>query len=1281
MKGSRQKSISVDIGVTVQMDTGAEKIKTEANSVESQALSRLQLTGLLSPEKESASDAFLGGLADGAYRMPARAIKQLAGDAEALKAAEPAPEQQSRKVGQIIGSLVPFAVLGMATKGASNKLFGAELTPTLWRSVGEQAATGFLLGSALTPSELKPGETLLGSRLHHGINSAVTFGVMGGSAHYLDGALPQFGKSTLATMGRRFSIAAGSGAAGGVIDAELQSGFKASASDVLSSALGYAAFGVAMEGGTMAARSLAKNINNSASRPTEQFLQLAENRARAEHLAKLEALAIVSAEIESGSLRSSKAEGSVTDSGGKTPLKPDINTVGKAIEGVIPGHTKDPADTLVHKNLVRQLLLEEAKKPVALEPQIQRLIADLEAAQLKQKLEAKPAGENIWEPDKRVSLLPKQELPYVREQLLQELKSFQGGGENNSFKLYRQLMNMNWMSDAQKIRLTDVICQVREFYAKQNTPENPQAFKAQRSWALSQASVAEVINNAIIETKAGSRPDPKVLEEKILLQLFTQFRIHENVAAGEMSPSRMHADRQSAARTILNDVGYPKEQILRVTDALRNETLAAQPLDLVKFDADKLKAFEPTHRQSLQKMDPALGAERPIQEQWKIPSGAESEFEGARLSRWSNEKGAGQLIRKTDGPSIVYDTTNGNQFVYDSAGRIQRAGSVHELSNIDVRKFQYDNAGTLERIESSELGKLYRSSKGDWFKDLGPDKDGKPRIEYFWKGKIVADDNGAVRLINADASQVRVYEMNGTEIWYPKEGRPEFKSASHPYEYSILKDRVDTAFTDSTRALRMDNLLLSFEKEASARGVGDGQRALFYKHLNRLLSLKEGMELPLSARMDLAEQATNHAAFPTTIDQGRNSTCNVTTIENRIYTRSPQEIARMLADLAETGSYTTHSGARVDMKNSVTGLRPDAEAREAIKLQAEGKADIKVDGYRDWASQLAQTVMAKIKHLKTTELIAKDTLVENSSIIFDKSSSLLGKVRESDVEPVFDAGGKKVKSLTTEAQQVFRKVDGALQPIQNEQMVFNRNGELLGNLKSDAQVLKLYDYFGNQFKELVPGANYFDEKGKLVMYETVPGDITYEKLPTDKPGVAFKPTDDTERLTVTHLGKRVYLKEMVDGKPALIESPLLSTPFYRDIANEVTGTEKAAFSIALGQEHKTFHSTIRVTSLPEFEAELQKMKEAGNFPGILRVHTRNWPFNHQRGGWHVVNIQGYDPLAKTMEFTNQWGSKNDYVGDRAVPAEKMFKAMAEPKEPPKPKADTPPQPVPGPPQE
>ncbi len=1198
---------------------------------------------LLEREKESQADAFLNGLAEGAVKEPLRAVKQLLGDSEALKSSHHTHTEASegRKLGQIIGTLLPFAAMSMLTKAGSVRLFGINEKAGLARVAGEHAVSGFLLGSVFTPSDLRAGESLLKSRFEHGVNSALTFAAMGGSAHALEHRLPQFGKSSIAITGRRLTIAASSGATGGVVDAELRSGFKASGQELAYSALGFAAFGVLMESGGLLLRSKTAKPSNSTA------LEQAENSSR------------LAFENEGAN---------------KAVLEPELPVNNKATK---LEELKLASEKISEKTAPEPPSISESTTlpKEADQIRLQKILDAVEQASQERRSEflrsRTKTAESGLKPDSRVKLLAKEDLPLAREQLLNELKSFEGGGEAHRFKLYRELINKSWMSDAQKVRLTDVISHVRNFYAQQNTAENPLAFKAQRSWALSQASVAEAINEAVIEAKGNRKPDPAALEEKILLKLFSQFRIHENIPNTEITAQRLIADREAGARSILSSVGYPKEQTLAILQKLKSESVVAQPLDLVKYDAEGLKTFTPPERNTPLHRNPRLLSEEAIQEAWKYPSGPEKTLaNGTVLSRWANESGKGELLHQRDGSLLVFDQANNRRFRYGKDGRIT------EASELDSRSFSYDSAGNLKRVESQKLGNLYRSSKGDWFRDLGTDKDGSPQINYFWDGKIVADDNGGLRLIARDQKQVRVLALDGSETWHPEVGRPEIKAADYSYEAALLQSRIEHAFTDPGRRQRLDGLLASFETEASSRGLDQNQKALFYRQLNRLLSDKTGQELPLTARANLAEQASNHAAFPTSIDQGSNSTCNVSTIENRIYSRSPQDMAYMLAELAEKGSYTTHSGAKIRMKDSLTGMKPDAEARESLRLQADAKNEVKVDGDRDWASQLVQTVMAKIKHLNTSYFIAKDTIVSESELVFDRNARLIGRAEKAKIEPLYDQNGKKLSSVSS-SDPVFRKLGDLLKPVDAAEILYSRHGEAQGVLKPKAAVQELYDYFGKPLTELVPGSLYFDSKGKLVMYETLPGDITYDKLP-QKPSSSIKPSEDTERLSARHLGKNIFLKEMENGKASLIDSPMLNSNYYRGIASEVSGPEKAPFAIARGSEYKTYTSQIRIGSESELAHELQKLKDDKNLPGILRVHTRNWPFNHRRGGWHVVNIQNFDPVKKTVEFTNQWGSQKDFVGEKAVSLEQMFKAMEEPKALPEPKASPAPKTTPEP---
>lgn len=233
------------------------------------ARERLQTSSLLLSETQRGPQAFLNGVVDGAVNRPVQAVQQLLGaEVKPLEAKVSADEH----VGRIIGSIAPFVVTSIATKRVGNALLGETATPTLSRVMGEQATAGFLTGSLLTVSELKPGESLLGARLRDGSISAATFATMSGASTLLDRNLPGLGKGLAGELTRKLMVGGLSGAAGGLVDVELKTGFKAEREQLLTSTLGYAAFGAVFEGGGTLAKAMMK--------PTAKFSNAEVNLPR-----------------------------------------------------------------------------------------------------------------------------------------------------------------------------------------------------------------------------------------------------------------------------------------------------------------------------------------------------------------------------------------------------------------------------------------------------------------------------------------------------------------------------------------------------------------------------------------------------------------------------------------------------------------------------------------------------------------------------------------------------------------------------------------------------------------------------------------------------------------------------------------------------------------------------------------------------------------------------------------------------------------------------------------
>jgi hypothetical protein len=134
--------------------------------------------------------------------------------------------------------------------------------------------------------------------------------------------------------------------------------------------------------------------------------------------------------------------------------------------------------------------------------------------------------------------------------------------------------------------------------------------------------------------------------------------------------------------------------------------------------------------------------------------------------------------------------------------------------------------------------------------------------------------------------------------------------------------------------------------------------------------------------------------MPHSVDQGQHKTCTVGTMETRLYARSPSAVAKVVADVATTGSFVTASGVRVSMVENQ--LIPDQEARSHR------------DSQRSYASQIFQLTAVNAKYA-----------VQNAR------GELGGKVRYEQVEPVKGANppdtGERLVDYSTNPPRVVHR--------------------------------------------------------------------------------------------------------------------------------------------------------------------------------------------------------------------------------------------------------------------
>lgn len=182
-------------------------------------------------------------------------------------------------------------------------------------------------------------------------------------------------------------------------------------------------------------------------------------------------------------------------------------------------------------------------------------------------------------------------------------------------------------------------------------------------------------------------------------------------------------------------------------------------------------------------------------------------------------------------------------------------------------------------------------------------------------------------------------------------------------------------------AVEIRRQMEQFERAAKERGLSDTEVAKTYREVSRLYEAKDNPNVPITdvQRRALAKQVLEHAADPTSIDQGAHNTCNVTTLESRAYSRTPSEAARIVADVATTGQYTSRSGLTVKLDKDSMTAHNGAESLH------------KVDGTRDFAGQLFQVTAVNLAYQK-----------DNPNIRYEQKPPQPGKTPPDNGERLLD---------------------------------------------------------------------------------------------------------------------------------------------------------------------------------------------------------------------------------------------------------------------------------------
>lgn len=220
-------------------------------------------------------------------------------------------------------------------------------------------------------------------------------------------------------------------------------------------------------------------------------------------------------------------------------------------------------------------------------------------------------------------------------------------------------------------------------------------------------------------------------------------------------------------------------------------------------------------------------------------------------------------------------------------------------------------------------------------------KDAAGRTHTRWSDRTEriegTDGTGSVRRTADDGSYTehhwgrspqQNYELtktaDGRYLVADRPGEAPHEAADARVAHARLNDIMESRITDPAERARFQANMEAFEQRARERNLPPDEVAKTYHQLETLLEHEGNRPTTEAQRRVIASQVMDQAAHPTTVDQGDHSTCNVTTVESRLYTRNPAEAARLVTEVSTTGQFTARDGTVVRVPPD--SIRPDHQA-------------------------------------------------------------------------------------------------------------------------------------------------------------------------------------------------------------------------------------------------------------------------------------------------------------------------------------------------------------------
>lgn len=433
-------------------------------------------------------------------------------------------------------------------------------------------------------------------------------------------------------------------------------------------------------------------------------------------------------------------------------------------------------------------------------------------------------------------------------------------------------------------------------------------------------------------------------------------------------------------------------------------------------------------------------------DQLGFPQTQVSDATYTKIAGVKEDANIGEFIKRDVSPASL-KTTSEQSIMQIAANHLGAGASVEQIKK-HASEIYHLNFNSLEKADSVETA---TAKKGETIRMQGHTAGGAILISDSAKNQYAITEDGKVKVTRIDGTG---FERSFTgrddsyrEVHFGPKASDKFTvtksadgrlltsdrpEASPPRSASEEKGQLERLIKEKV-VLPPENEkfrrnLKEFEERATKDGLSSVEVAKVYRDLSKILDLKGNAPLTLRERVRMAGGAMAAAADPTSNDQGKYNTCQIATIENRLYARQPSVVTDVLSQIAAGGKFITKDGTVAPM--------------ERVNLRAHGDAALnsaRGSWTRSYASQIFET--AAVTAFYTQENLRKMPpgdvhYYQNASTSdYDSGESLIdyshGKPQEIDRGP--GAAGemnnmiKINEQLTGKWQPEFFMVNKSLQ--------------------------------------------------------------------------------------------------------------------------------------------------------------------------------------------------------------------------------------------------------------